>query len=86
MGDLPMINNLIKPPPAKKAVVKQSLTAQAAPSEASRCARLFVDTMGDAQRTRFKQMLQSGAKCGLGYAQSYGVPVDEFVTEVEKII
>lgn len=55
-------------------------------NRAAKCARLFVDGMGDNQRDRFKRMMQSGVEVGRSIAQTYEVPLDEFIDEVRKII
>lgn len=80
-----MISNLIQPPNAK-ATAEKSSTVQNAATTAQNCAGLFVNSMGEAQRTRFKKMLESGVPCGQSVAQSYGVPLNEFISEVKKII
>jgi len=77
-----MISSLIVPPKSKSS---ESVTS--VPSTAvQNCARLFIGSMGDNQRERFKKMLQSGVQCGESIAKSYGVPLNEFIAEVEKII
>lgn len=79
-----MISNLIQPPKSKNAIISQNAPTTA--TTAQNCARLFVNNMGEAQRERFGAMLQSGAECGQSIAQSYGVPLKEFISEVQKII
>jgi len=81
-----MISNLIQPPKPRNAPVKHSAAAQDHPSTAENCARFFVNGMGATQRERFKTMLQNGIKCGESFAKSYGVPAEEFILEVRKII
>lgn len=74
------ISKLIIPPkPADS-------NTQDATSGAQRYAQLFVDTMGDKQRDRFKAMLGTGAIIGQSISQSYNIPHEEFIAEVQKII
>lgn len=79
-----MINSLIQPPKAQNKPVMQNVPTTA--TTAQNAARLFVNSMGEAQRERFKAMLDSGAEVGMSVAQSYGVPLEEFIAEVRKII
>lgn len=79
-----MISNLIQPPAIKKESKPTGNTDTY--DIVQKCARLFVNGMGGAQRDRFKTMLQHGAECGDSVARAYGVPLEEFVAEVKKII
>jgi|GEM_PF-1295319 len=84
-----MINSLIKPPKAKNATVSKMETDQSVPAmstTAQTAARFFVNGMGMQQRERFKQMLYSGAQCGQSIAESYGIPVEDFIKEIKQII
>lgn len=81
-----MISNLIQPPKPKNATFSKTEIIRDYSSTAENCARFFVNSMGEAQRDRFKAMLQTGAQCGESIARSYGVPLDDFITEVRKII
>lgn len=81
-----MISNLIQPPKPKNYETGEIRHTSTTATTAQNCARLFVGSMGEAQRERFKMMLQSGVECGQSVAQSYGVPVSEFIYEVKKII
>lgn len=81
-----MISSLIQPPKSKQPVIAESATTPTASTTAQNAARFFVNGMGEAQRERFKTMLQSGAEVGMSVAQSYGVPLKEFIAEVRKII
>jgi len=80
-----MISSLIQPPASKNAPAGKKETDSHSVT-AGNCARLFVNGMGDAQRERFKVMLQSGVQCGESVARSYGVPLGDFMAEVRKII
>lgn len=80
-----MISNLIQPPNINKEVVSAN-SSQTTSTSVQNCARLLVNGMGEAQRGRFRTMLQHGVECGRCYAQSYGVPLNEFMEEVQKII
>jgi len=80
-----MVSNLIQPPAPKNAPAGKK-EADSHSVTAGNCARLFVNGMGDAQRERFKAMLQSGVQCGESVARSYGVPLGDFIAEVRKII
>lgn len=79
-----MINSLIVPPQPKDKEITYGSAAAATGAHSS--ARMFVGSMGDAHRERFKAMLMSGVECGHSIAQSYNVPRDEFIAEVKKII
>jgi len=81
-----MISNLIQPPKPKSSDAAQADLAPTTSTTAQTAARFFVGSMGEAQRKRFKTMLQSGVECGQSIAQSYGVPLKEFIAEVQKII
>jgi len=81
-----MVSNLIQPPAPKNAPAGKKKETDSHSVTAENCARLFVNGMGDAQRERFKLMLQSGIQCGESVARSYGVPLNDFVAEVRKII
>jgi len=81
-----MISNLIQPPKSKNSNIQNSQIIKDTSSTVQNCAKLFVCGMGDAQRERFKIMLQSGIQCGESVAKSYNVPLNEFVAEVQKII
>ena len=47
-------------------------------------AKAFIDGMSEAQKARFKKMLENGIKCGLSVADNYGIDYDEFIEEVKK--
>jgi len=81
-----MISNLIQPPKSKYATISKAEMIQSADTTAQNAARFFVNSMGAAQRDRFKLMVQSGAECGASIAQSYGVPLADFISEVQKIL
>lgn len=81
-----MISNLIQPPKSKYAATLESPADPKHSSNAENCARFFVNSMGEAQRERFKAMLRTGAQCGESIARSYGIPLAEFIAEVQKII
>jgi len=78
-----MISNLIQPPKSKNSITKINKDTSTA---VQNCAKLFVSGMGDAQRERFKIMLQNGIQCGESIAKSYGVPLEDFITEIKKLI
>jgi len=79
-----MISNLIQPPKPKNAAMTQDASTTSATAQIA--ARFFVGSMGEAQRERFRMMLLSGVECGQSIAQSYGVPLKDFIAEVQKII
>ena len=79
-----MISNLIQPPKPKNAAMTQDASTTSATAQIA--ARFFVNSMGEVQRERFKLMLQNGAECGESIAKSYGVPLKDFISEVQKII
>jgi len=81
-----MVSNLIQPPAPKNATAGKKKETDGHSVTVENCARLFVNGMGDAQRERFKLMLQSGVQCGESVARSYGVPLGDFMAEVRKII
>jgi len=84
-----MISNLIQPPKSKNAAISKMESVQDAPTASTttqNAARFFVNSMGEAQRERFKVMLASGVTCGESIAKSYGVPLKDFIAEVQKII
>lgn len=77
-----MISNLLQPMDVKS----KASAPQAADGSAESCARLFVNGMSAVQKERFKTMMESGAECGKSVAQAYKVPLNDFMTEVKKIL
>jgi len=75
------ISSLITPPTAK--VGTSGTAPHFTPAE---CAYSFVSNLEQGQRVKFKNMIKKGIKCGYAIAKRYGVPVDEFMQEVEAII
>lgn len=49
-------------------------------------AQAFVDSLSDAQRKQFKKMLENGVEVGRSIAETYGVPLKQFIMEVKSII
>lgn len=79
-----MISNLITPPSPKKK--ESNAWASASESGALASARMFVGSMGDSHRERFKKMIELNPANGQSISQAYNVPHDEFISEVKKII
>ena len=46
----------------------------------------FVYGMGNTQRSRFKNMLKQGIRCGESVALNYGVDYDTLMNEVKRIL
>lgn len=79
-----MINRLIDMEPMKKQIDKPKIIPIPTNATMQEYAMAFIAGMGETQRNRFKKMLESGIKCGMSVAESYGIDYDDFITEVKN--
>lgn len=49
-------------------------------------AQTFINSLTIAQRKQFKKMIENGIEVGRSVAETYGVPLKQFIEEVRSII